>query len=98
MLDNQFDNFVIRRVACDLEIFEFALILAKDVERLQPTLLQQLPQLIFAQRGVIVVDLVVLDAIFPKQRRKIAARRSGRLFVNCDLFRHRKYYVPIVSP
>ena len=33
-----------------------------------------------------VVDLVVIDAVFTKQRGQIAAGRSGRFFVNGDLF------------
>jgi hypothetical protein len=65
---------------------------AKDVEGPKPGLSQQVLKLCFADRVTKVIDLVKLYAVFTKQRCQIAARRSGRFLVNCDLHKLSSFY------
>ncbi len=41
------------------------------------------------QRLVKIIDFVVIDAVFTKQRGQIAAGRSGRFLVDCDFTGHK---------
>ena len=59
-----------------------------DLKGPQARFLDQLAEILLSKGLVKIIDLVVSNAVFTKQRRQIAAGRSGRFFVNCYLFFH----------
>ena len=78
------DNVAVRRVdgyGC-LSTF------SQQLERTAASLCDQLTEIVFGKRAIKIVDLVVIDAVFTKQRRQIAARRSGRFFIHGNLVFH----------
>jgi hypothetical protein len=66
----------------------------KQLKGSQPGLFDQFTEIFLGEWLVEIIDLLVIDAVFTKQRGQIAARCSGRLFVNRDLLRHRYILSP----
>jgi hypothetical protein len=55
---------------------------AGELDSREPGLFDELRQILDRKRLVKIIDLVVINAVFTKQRRKIAAGRSSRFFVD----------------
>ena len=85
----------VRRFGGNASVFNACLALSQDVEWPQARLLDQFPQLFFRKSLVEIIDFVIINAVFPKQRSQIAARRSGRFFVDGDLFIHVHQISPV---
>lgn len=82
MLYHRVYQLVVRSVVTQTQFLEHGFLLPDSIDRSEPRFLQQVPQFWFGQRLDEVVNLVVIDAVFTKQRSQIAAGRSGRFFVN----------------
>ena len=82
MLDHQFDQAFGVGLLGQAEFFGNGLISAKHVPWPQAGLCDQAAELFDRQRFVVIIYLLVVDAVFTKQLCQIAARRSGRFFVN----------------
>jgi hypothetical protein len=89
MLDHRRDNHVVRRFKREAERFEFHLTPSQDLERPRSRFCDQFAENLLSERLAKIVYLVVVYAVFTKQRCQIAARRSGRLFVNDYFLAHR---------
>jgi len=81
------DHFVCGCFGRYFKLFERRFAFAKNVKRLEASLFYQPPKLFFGERLVEIIHLIEVNAVFTKQRRQIAARRSGRFFVNDYLHR-----------
>jgi len=77
-----FDHLSVRRFRRDFCIDS----LSQQIKWPTACFLYERAEILLRKWLVKVVDLVVINAVFTKQRRQIAACRSGRLFVNGDLF------------
>ena len=89
MLNHQRDEFIIAQFA--FAKIEFAInrfTRPQKLTRLNTHLLEQLAQLLFAQRLDVVVNLFEIDATLTEQLVQLATLRSGRFFVNSDFVRH----------
>jgi len=89
MPDHCSDHVDVGCFGCKSEFFEFSFALSQNIERSQPRFRDQFTQMILRERLAKIIYLVVVYAVFPKQRRKIAARRSGGLFVDGYFVAHR---------
>ena len=88
MLDHQFDQAFGVGVLGKAEFFGDRLVPAKHVPRPQAGLRDQSAQFFDRKRFVVIIYLLVIDAVFTKQLCQIAARRSGRFFVDCYFVWH----------
>ena len=64
------------------------------LDRPQSSFCDQSRQTFFGKGFFEIIDLVVIYAVFTKQRRNVAAGSSGRFFINGYLFAH-IYLIPI---
>ena len=89
VLDHQFDQAFGVGFLSQAELFGNGLVSAKHVPWPQAGLRDQAAQFFDRQRFVVIIYLLVVDAVFTKQLCQIAARRSGRFFVNDNFVSHR---------
>ena len=85
MLDHQRDELIVAQFA--LAKVEFAInrfARPQEPARFHAHFLKQVPQLLFAQRLDVIVDLFEIDATLTEQLVQLAALRSSRFFVNSD--------------
>jgi hypothetical protein len=90
MLDHQRDELIFAQFG--LAKVEFAInrfARAQKLARLEAHLLDQLAQLLFAQRLDVVVNLFEIDATLTEQLVQLATLGSSRFFVNSDFVGHR---------
>ena len=85
MLDHRLDKLCVRRFFGQAELFEFCFFFSHHVYRPQTGLFDQRCQLLLSKRFDVVIHLFEINAVFTKQRRKVAARRSGGFFVDGDI-------------
>lgn len=95
-LYHQSYHIVVRRFDSYAGFLDRRIALSKCIKRTQARLGDQFAEIILGKRLAKVIDLVVIYAVFTKQRRKIAAGRSGRFFVNS--YFHRKDYITSERP
>ena len=88
MFDHSRDDLAVRSFRRQPKFLKLGLPLPQNIERSKAGLFDQAAQFRLCQRLNEVIYLVVINAVFPKQRCQIAARRSGRLFVDGYLFSH----------
>jgi hypothetical protein len=69
-------------------LLERGLALSHGLDRPQIGLFEQFAKVLLGERFDEIIYLVVVDAVFTKQRSQITAGRSGRFFVDSDLIRH----------
>lgn len=92
VLDHQRNDLVIAQLflsQAELAIYRFAR--AQQLARLDFHLLNQVAQLLFAQRLEVVINLLEVDTALPEQFVQLATLASRRLFVDRDLIRHGFY-------
>src|SRR5437588_12872396 len=90
MFDHQRDDFIVAQIF--LAQFEFAIDRFAGAQQLawrDAHLLNQLAQLLFAQRLDVIVDLAKVHAAFTKESIHFATLGTGWLFVNGDCVWHR---------
>ena len=98
MLGHRLNKFRVGRFFGQAKFFEFRFFSSNYIERAHTGFFDQRRQLFLRKRFDVVIDLFEINAVFTKQRRQIAAGRSGRFFVNCELLFHVSSYArPLVN-
>ena len=85
IFDDGGDNVILAGGFGQREFLELRLSGSQQAERRNTELLKKALKLLRGQRFDEIINLVVVDAVFTKQRGQIAASRSGRFFVDCDI-------------
>lgn len=89
IFDDGGDNVVIGGGFGQRQVLELRLFGPQKAERRNTELLKKVIKFLRGQRLDKIIDLVVIDAVFTKQRGQIAAGRSGRFFVNGNFVWHK---------